>query len=528
MGRGPPRRLPRSDPRARSLERRAAERGRADAGRGAVRRLRRVHQLRQPGRAEVQHRGREGGRRRGRRRHPLRLHPPAGRAHVEHGLPRPAREAGGVPRRLPRRDRARAPRHRRLRRRVGLRSRSHAARGGGPGHPGHGARDRLHRADALPVALGARGVRRRQPERRAVRDHPPLAAPTSSGRPEAPAPGWCRGCRTSRSASTMARPRCAPRSGPRATSASRSGCSGTRSSRTPRTALARNAHGAKLPAPRAQTATPPAPAAAPGGRAKGAAAVRANELGSVPVIMYHQIRADGGGDYDLTPAEFRAELARLHREGYRPIRADRPRARRASTCPAGKTPVVLTFDDSTKEQLAYDADGDGSRRTPRSASCSTSRARTRTSSRRARSSSTASRSQASRRVTRCSASSSGQGFEIGNHTHDHIPLNQKDDAGVQQALVMGQRIIKSAVPRAPRGHDGAPARRDCLRTSALARRGSWGGESYRHDGVFLVGRRAGGRRRSRRAGIRAASRASAPAPGAAASRTTRPASGSTG
>ena len=46
-----------------------------------------------------------------------------------------------------------------------------------------------------------------------------------------------------------------------------------------------------------------------------------NELGVVPVLMYHQLLPDGGGDYDLTPAEFRRELERLWREGYRPIRA---------------------------------------------------------------------------------------------------------------------------------------------------------------------------------------------------------------
>ena len=49
--------------------------------------------------------------------------------------------------------------------------------------------------------------------------------------------------------------------------------------------------------------------------------VRANELGGVPVLMHHQIRPDGG-DYDLTAAQFRAELARLYREGYVPVRAE--------------------------------------------------------------------------------------------------------------------------------------------------------------------------------------------------------------
>jgi len=46
-----------------------------------------------------------------------------------------------------------------------------------------------------------------------------------------------------------------------------------------------------------------------------------NELGVVPVLMYHQLLADGGGAYDLTPDEFRAELQRLYEAHYRPVNA---------------------------------------------------------------------------------------------------------------------------------------------------------------------------------------------------------------
>jgi peptidoglycan/xylan/chitin deacetylase (PgdA/CDA1 family) len=79
-----------------------------------------------------------------------------------------------------------------------------------------------------------------------------------------------------------------------------------------------------------------------------------------------------------------------------------------------------------------------------------------------------------------------RGFEIGNHTHDHVPLNTKDATGVQQALVLGRRLIKDAVPDAEVATLALPlgAMPD---DPALALRGSWGGESYRHEGVFLVG-----------------------------------------
>lgn len=51
------------------------------------------------------------------------------------------------------------------------------------------------------------------------------------------------------------------------------------------------------------------------------AEIAANELGFVPVLMYHQIAPNPAGEYDQTPAEFRDELERLYRENYRPVTA---------------------------------------------------------------------------------------------------------------------------------------------------------------------------------------------------------------
>ena len=81
-----------------------------------------------------------------------------------------------------------------------------------------------------------------------------------------------------------------------------------------------------------------------------------NELGVVPVLMYHQLVPDGGGAYDLTPDEFRAEVQRLYAAGYRPVTAS-ALANGEIDLPRGATPVVLTFDDSTKSQAALLPDG---------------------------------------------------------------------------------------------------------------------------------------------------------------------------
>ncbi len=85
-------------------------------------------------------------------------------------------------------------------------------------------------------------------------------------------------------------------------------------------------------------------------------AVAANELGRVPVLMYHQIIAKPGRD-DRTPAQFRAELQMLYDEGYRPVTASDFVAGRIDI-PAGTHAAVLTFDDSTVSQAQIGPDGE--------------------------------------------------------------------------------------------------------------------------------------------------------------------------
>ena len=78
------------------------------------------------------------------------------------------------------------------------------------------------------------------------------------------------------------------------------------------------------------------------------------------------------------------------------------------------------------------------------------------------------------------------GFELGNHTYDHYPLGTLSDTDVQKELVKGKRIIQSALP-------GYPVRIMALplgsypKNGALAVSGSWGGESYHNQAVFLSG-----------------------------------------
>jgi len=93
-----------------------------------------------------------------------------------------------------------------------------------------------------------------------------------------------------------------------------------------------------------------------GGPAADPASVSANELGSVPVMMYHQIKADPKGGYDQTPEKFKAEMERMYSENYRPITAANFVAGKIDI-PAGKHPVVMTFDDSSPSQAQIGPDG---------------------------------------------------------------------------------------------------------------------------------------------------------------------------
>ena len=233
---------------------------------------------------------------------------------------------------------------------------------------------------------------------------------------------------------------------------------------------------ASLPA--AAPRSPAAPAAA-----KDPASVRANELGAVPVLMYHQLSDHPSSVYDRTPADFRAELERLAREGYVPITAAEFTSGRIDI-PAGTHPVVLTFDDSTNSQVRLGADGkpapdsalgilvDVARRHP------------------------GFRATATFFVNGDPFSVTGSkksltwltthGFEIGNHTLDHANLRTLDSAEVQHEIASDLEGIRRTVPGATVVSLALPFGA-MPRPGSLAVRGQSEGVSYEHRGVYLVG-----------------------------------------
>ncbi|MGI6620372.1 MAG: polysaccharide deacetylase family protein [Bacillota bacterium] len=79
------------------------------------------------------------------------------------------------------------------------------------------------------------------------------------------------------------------------------------------------------------------------------AAERPNELGTVPIIMYHVI-GEPESEWVRTPDNFRRDLERFYQLGYSlvPLQAY---LKGELDLPAGVSPLVITFDDATIGQL---------------------------------------------------------------------------------------------------------------------------------------------------------------------------------
>lgn len=80
-----------------------------------------------------------------------------------------------------------------------------------------------------------------------------------------------------------------------------------------------------------------------------------NELGWILVLEYHLIE-EPEARWSRTPANFRRDVERLITEGYYPMNLI-DLALEQIDVPSGRTPVVLTFDDSSSGQFRYLPDG---------------------------------------------------------------------------------------------------------------------------------------------------------------------------
>jgi len=82
------------------------------------------------------------------------------------------------------------------------------------------------------------------------------------------------------------------------------------------------------------------------------AELQVNEAGKIMILMYHVIGAPKEGDWVQTADNFRRDLRQLWEEGYSLLSLKDLVENNIAT-PAGRTPVVLTFDDGTAGHFRY-------------------------------------------------------------------------------------------------------------------------------------------------------------------------------
>jgi peptidoglycan/xylan/chitin deacetylase (PgdA/CDA1 family) len=214
------------------------------------------------------------------------------------------------------------------------------------------------------------------------------------------------------------------------------------------------------------------------------AATRPDELGVVPVLMHHQIRLHGSA-YDLTPSQLLGELTRLWRDGFYPVTAEAFVTGHMNV-PEGKSPVVMTFDDGTNNQVGFLPNGDldpnsglgiweaFAKTHPGFPAVATF--------------------YIPRNAFEGNGSTPGKtlrwlvehGFELGNHTRDHVAFNTIDATEVQRQLVLGGHVLSDRIPGYT-AHTLALPLGALPTPRSLATHGSWHGQSYRFNGVFLDG-----------------------------------------
>lgn len=231
-----------------------------------------------------------------------------------------------------------------------------------------------------------------------------------------------------------------------------------------------------LPPPAAEETEPP-PAPFEG----------ANELGRVPILMYHRIVSQEG-DWARSRENFRQDLAELYQRGYTLVNLS-DFYDGTARIPPGRSPVVLTFDDSTQGQFNYLVADDGTLTIDPDSAVGMILA-----------ASELYPELGVGGVFFLNAYPFGQrqywqqklrhlvelGFELGNHTYSHPYFNRISDEAVHEDIVRMQMQITEAVP-------GYRVRALALpygiapRERQLAVSGNWSGISFRHDFIMEVG-----------------------------------------
>ncbi|MCK2218017.1 polysaccharide deacetylase family protein [Actinomadura sp. ATCC 31491] len=213
--------------------------------------------------------------------------------------------------------------------------------------------------------------------------------------------------------------------------------------------------------------------------------VRANEAGLVPVLMYHRILRKPVASIDRTPAELRKELERLARDGYVPVTAAEF-ATGEIHVPAGRFPVVLTFDDGHPSHFALDEAGNPA---PDTAVAIIQEVAARYPSFRPTATFWVNKEPFGLRDEASQAAAvrwlTEHGYEVANHTWSHPNLRALRKGKVREQIGRVERLLEKL--GAPPSRTMALPYGSMPRPRSAARAGSWEGARYDFAGVFLAG-----------------------------------------
>lgn len=212
-----------------------------------------------------------------------------------------------------------------------------------------------------------------------------------------------------------------------------------------------------------------------------------NELGRVPVLEYHVI-GPKEGRWARTPAAFRKDLETLYRLGFRAVSL-RDYVTGNIDLPRGASPVVLTFDDATEGQFRY-LEKDGQLVIDPDCAVGILEAFHRehpdfglNATFYVLPDSAFGQPKYRQRKLRYLVE---RGMELGNHTWSHYALKRLSSAKVQEELARPQQALAGVIPNF-RFFSLALPLGISPKEKVLARRGAWGGVTYEHQAVLLVG-----------------------------------------
>lgn len=214
-----------------------------------------------------------------------------------------------------------------------------------------------------------------------------------------------------------------------------------------------------------------------------------NEMGQVLVLEYHRI-GEPEERWQRTPDNFRQDMAYLYQNGYIPANII-DLARGFPHVPAGKKPVVLTFDDSYAGQFRYLDDGAID---PDSAVGMLLAMHEKYSNEWPLKGTFyvlpdalfGQRALADQKLQWLV----NNGFEVASHTLTHFNLGQGSDDEVQWELAMSQRQLEARLPGYTVESLSVPYGAYPLNESLVAA-GTWEGEPYTYSNVVMVGGGAG-------------------------------------